>query len=376
MNRATGPRTRQRGAALLVLLTLLVLAASYVLLKRLNADTSLIARGVDSAEVLGQARAALLGYALGSTSQPGALPCPDYSLDGRSDACLESAGQVTIGRLPWLTLGLPDLRDAAGEQLWYAPALELDGNQPINSESPAALRINYGTDAIAAVIIAPGAVVATQSRPPNPAAQIDPARYLEDANRVADVNYVTRPAVAANPFNDQLASIGRDELMQAVERRVLRELAAHLQDYFNLNDYYPYPAPLGASDCDNSLLQGQLPVQISAPCPPLADWPGTGLPGWFTAQGWQGLIWYAPAPACTQTGPGCSAAGGFITVLPDPASDKRALLAAAGPELATQDRSLPSVTQYLEGANNDGDGVFQLLPIDASSNDQLQVVLP
>ncbi len=164
-----GPR-RQRGVALLVLITVILLAASYTLLKKLNAGIPDIVRHVDSAKVLGEAKAALIGYALRSQIRPGALPCPDNNLDpegndGLSDACVENAGLVVAGRLPWRTLGLADLRDSAGERLWYVPAIEFDGNTAINSDSNASLVVDASPQ-IAAVIIAPGAATDGQARPP------------------------------------------------------------------------------------------------------------------------------------------------------------------------------------------------------------------
>ena len=52
-------------------------------------------------------------------SRLGDLPCPDRDDDGDADAvpgCDTAA--LALGRLPWKTLGLPDLRDGDGERLW------------------------------------------------------------------------------------------------------------------------------------------------------------------------------------------------------------------------------------------------------------------
>ena len=79
----------QRGAALLILLTIIMLAASYTLLKQLNREPVDILRAADNARVLGEARMALVGYALKSTTRPGELPCPDaddpYEHNGESN---------------------------------------------------------------------------------------------------------------------------------------------------------------------------------------------------------------------------------------------------------------------------------------------------
>src|SRR5690606_22372944 len=69
------------------------------------------------------------GYAVDvllSASRLGELPCPDTDDDGTGlvvatglpENC--DAQDKRLGRLPWKSLGLPDLRDGDGERLWYA----------------------------------------------------------------------------------------------------------------------------------------------------------------------------------------------------------------------------------------------------------------
>src|SRR5262245_11131637 len=69
-----------------------------------------------TAAALAQAKQALIGFAagvtLGGAARPGDLPCPDQDNDGDADAvpaCDTPA--LALGRFPWKTLGLPDLRD-------------------------------------------------------------------------------------------------------------------------------------------------------------------------------------------------------------------------------------------------------------------------
>ena len=384
---AVCPVHKQRGAALLILLTIVLLAASYALLKRLNKAPVEILLAADNSHVLGEAKAALVGYALAATDaprQPGRLPCPDYgtvdnNFDGRSDACDEQAGFVTPGRLPWLTLGISELHDRAGETLWFSPALELDGNNKINSETTTSLRLDGNGREVAAVIIAPGTVVNNQVRPTNPAAQDDPARYLEDANSVADVNYVTVSGNQAIDFNDQLVVIYRDELMQAVERRVLGELKSYLVKYYSDNGYYPYPAGLTGTACDSTQLQGHVPEFVqSGDCTGLglAEW-GAAMPAWYIGQDWNQLTWYAPAPACLQPTPNCSGSG-LIEVVntPAPNADKQAVLLAAGPSIGGEPRPATDITHLLDSGNDDGDFQFVKQPVDASNNDQIVIVAP
>jgi len=368
---------RQRGVALLMLLTLFVLAASYTLLKQLNKEQPDILRSSSNAKVLNAAKAALMGYALKSTTRPGELPCPDTDNDGDSNV----AGACTsyLGRLPWRTLGLADPRDTSGERLWYALDAAFDGTSPINSDTAASLLLDGGTEPYVALVFAPGEALDGQSRPPG--AQNTVSRYLEDDNNNGDLNYVSS---SPNDFDDQLVGIEAGKFIQAVERRVLTELQRHLETYYIDNDYYPYPAVLNGTSCDSTLTQGHLPVIINATCSPAPDW-SVALPAWFTADSWNRLIWYAIAPACTQTSPGCTPGGSFVHVnnAPGPV-DKHAILISAGRIRAGQIRPplplpLADLTHLLDSAENADDHpdlLFDLLPINAASNDQIKIVAP
>jgi hypothetical protein len=368
-----GSQHQQRGAALLILLTIIVLAASYTLLKRLNRGPVAILQASDNAGVLGEARTALAGYALKSTTRPGELPCPDTDNDGYSNVA--SGCSAYVGRLPWKTLGLGDLRDASGERLWYALDTAFDGATAINSDTAASLVLDGDTGRhYAALIFAPGQpVLNTQARPP--AAQNNVARYLEDDNANGDGNFVS---TLPSDFNDQVLALGDTELLQAVEHRVLGELKSQLKSYFFTNNYYPYPALLNGTDCDvSSNFQGQVPITISgAPsCSSLADW-GPNWPAWFAGDGWNLLVWYAVAPACTQATPNCAGPGGFVTV--DGTADKQAIVITAGPRRSGQSRPAGLLSDLLDaGVNNDGTNlIFQKLPLDANSNDQILIVAP
>ena len=369
----------QRGAALLILLTIVVLAASYALLRQLNKERPDILRASDTADVLAEAKAALVGYALSSTVRPGELPCPDVvNNDGLSDPPPSGGNCVAyIGRLPWQTLGLNDLRDSAGERLWYTLDAAFDGTTVINSDTTAGLFLDGGATRYVAFVFAPGKALQGQARPP--AAQGNVARYLEDDNANGDTNFIT---VSANPFNDQLLGIGEKELLQAVERRVLGELKTRLKDYFDANFYYPYPAALNTTSCDNtplSPLQGHVPTTINASCGAQAEW-ALPLPTWFGTDGWDLLIWYALAPACTQPTPNCSGTN-YVDVrnTPGTTNDKQAVLIAAGPMRTGQTHSpAASLGDLLDSAQNsdNADLVFEKLPVDNTSNDQILIVAP
>ena len=143
-----GPRT-EAGAALLAFLLVLLVGGSYALLgdAKSLAQRAKLEESRKTTAALAEAKAALIGYAVsakltppGSCAtnasrcpRPGDLPCPDRNNDGYAEnspatgtppsACGSATGSNQarrLARLPWRTLGLSELRDGSGEQLWYA----------------------------------------------------------------------------------------------------------------------------------------------------------------------------------------------------------------------------------------------------------------
>lgn len=190
MNTATRPATpkgHERGGLLLVVVLVLLLGASIVTLSQrdLAADARLRAQA-RSVAALAQARAALLGFAVSyGEAHPaerysyGYLPCPDTDNDGSViGACLSKARGV-LGRLPYRTLGLADLRDGWGDCLWYAVAGSIKNNpkpDELNWDSPGQFDlVDHGGRALTvagdpaaravAVILAPGIARPGQARP-------------------------------------------------------------------------------------------------------------------------------------------------------------------------------------------------------------------
>ena len=125
-----GVRRLQRGAALLVLLVVLVLGASWFLVSRLDAIAGAFT-AIDrnhNAVALNQAKQTLIGYvakaaAEGNESNPGRFPCPEAAGNVGNPASEGTAAPnctlPAVGRLPWRTLGIDKLRDSANEPLWY-----------------------------------------------------------------------------------------------------------------------------------------------------------------------------------------------------------------------------------------------------------------
>ena len=124
-----GRRTRHAGAGLVLAIVLVLAVAGAAAAMAMSAHATSVHRHRITERALAQAREALVAYAaerpISRELGPGYLPCPDSDDDGWAEAtCGSLSGHLgqaqRLGRLPWKTLGLPDLRDGHGERLWYA----------------------------------------------------------------------------------------------------------------------------------------------------------------------------------------------------------------------------------------------------------------
>jgi hypothetical protein len=204
---------------------------------------------------LKQAKEGLIAWAATRADEgPGHLPCPDKKpvndpLAGYREG--DCSGPVTrTGRLPFRTLGLPDLRDASGERLWYVLSGEFRDRPsvPVNSDTQGSLTIegrSVGTG-IVAIIFAPGATVGGQVR--SAAASNNVVNYLEARNPyVADAFLAwsgceasacplpfSGGAAVSSPHNDQFIVITHEDLFRVVEavvqRRIEQEIAPRLSN--------------------------------------------------------------------------------------------------------------------------------------------------
>jgi type II secretory pathway pseudopilin PulG len=190
-----GTHAAQAGFALGVIVLSLLIGLGALLVTGLNAADARIDRDKSTAEALARAKAALIEYAIThdptnlltptSSHGPGYLPCPDLDDKGSAGTSCGSFSGATgqekrLGRLPWKTLGIPDLRDSSGERLWYAVSSVYKNNSPkpglnpdtgmgtITVRDPSGSVIHDGTStdlyrALAggavAVIIAPGPAI-------------------------------------------------------------------------------------------------------------------------------------------------------------------------------------------------------------------------
>jgi len=234
---------------MLIFMLILVTAASYALVSKLNAARKPYVRDLVTSRALADAKEALISYAVtypdthNNQFGPGYLPCPDISNNGStSGGC--SFGTTFIGRFPWKTLKSNDFTDSSGQRLWYAISENYRNNsklEPLNSDTLGQLTLD-GVGDIVAVIIAPGEPVGNQNRD---TAELDItneiANYLEgenaDIGATFDVDFVT---LDAGDFNDKVIAITRQELMKQVEKRVLGEVNQILSNYFSIYGAYPW----------------------------------------------------------------------------------------------------------------------------------------
>ena len=341
----TRRRTAQSGFAALLLLAILVTGSLYALLSGINTATADLQQKRDDATgvALRQAKEALIAYAATRPTRPGALPCPDLNNNGIAGGagfygnnselfpggihggfnCPDPGRQM--GRLPWRTLGLPDLRDAGGERLWYVMSgnFRNDGSQIVNSDTPGQLSVAGVAPAagVVAIIFAPGQPLAGAGQNRSGAGINDVVQYLEGGNAGLNPNFVSArrceqaaPACPLGPFNDQFVTITHQELFEAVENAVERRLAQEIAPLLRLYrdqwaalggpGFYPFavpfmnPGPPGGPPTQDTFCggpgtpgtaSGLPPVSQAAACSSWAVTPGAvtenGAPSGFLVSG-------------------------------------------------------------------------------------------
>lgn len=328
----SGSAKRERGIVLLAMLAVIMLGASWLLVRQLNAESGGLdaARKIRNAEVLSQAKLALIGYvaqqaAVSGEDNPGAFPCPEYPSGFYSTTGNDGKTQTpscnplpAVGRFPWRTIGTDKLVDASGEPLWYVvasgwskPGAASTDNTIINSNCTDAtsamtcwtgqLTVDGQANAAVALIIAPGPTIRKTAGPDCAAGNqvrpqgLDPDRcdYLEGENATpTDATFVTTGP--SGTFNDQVVRITVADIMPAIEAaiadRIQREIVPVLKSVYassawaaNLsaaNPLFPYPAPFsnpttstyaGSQGPPASYYRGLLPVNLTQSCVPATE---------------------------------------------------------------------------------------------------------
>ncbi len=266
--------SKQQGIALLVLIALLATATAAVTVTALNRSSQNvhIARDKITAAALAQAKEALIGRAITDNNRPGSLPCPDTNNDGVAELFVGSNCPSYIGRLPWRTLGLPDISDGSRERLWYALSNHFRDNaaaEPINSDAVGNRHVfapdgtTELTDQAIAIIFSAGDVLAGQDRNSTVSATCPATativvrnlcvnNYLDAANGINNATqtgpFITGPVIDANGstiLNDHLLFITHDNVFPAVEKIVGKRVRELLNVKRTTWDVFPFAAPFG-----------------------------------------------------------------------------------------------------------------------------------
>jgi hypothetical protein len=293
----------------------MVSIAAMVLVYGSSSEVARVARADQKTRTtLEYARQALIGRAVGDANRPGSFPCPDTDGDGSADFFVGSSCPAYIGRLPWRTLGVGDLRDDTGERLWYAlsPAFrDHPGAPPLNSDTRGTLTVYSRSDVTAisreavAVVFAAGPALPGQARDENTAQCVTtgkhvphsrcPANYLDAGpgfnNAVPAGPYLV--ATASESYNDRLAVIVAADFMPQVEQRVAIELRNALLSYRTSSACRCYPWADGGADgvSDDGHNRGRIPTREALP----EGWRAGVLPVYFAANDWARVIYYSAA---------------------------------------------------------------------------------
>ncbi|HEY8068828.1 MAG TPA: hypothetical protein VIF38_08035 [Burkholderiales bacterium] len=304
-NRSCAGRRTQRGAALILFATVLILGVAWFTVGALGKAAPTTAdRETKTGLALSTAKKALLAYVAQKAADPtenypGRLPCPESlgqpgtSADGVAAPVVSPSFPTcsSVGRLPWETLGVDQIRDGYGEPLWYAVttgtwALVTSGTTlTINPGTANTITYNGTANAVVAVIIAPGPALNTLSAgtPPAGCSNVNQqtnryavpyvaTKFLECGN--ATGSYTT---AGTSPWsNDRTISITATEVMDAIAGaiadRMQRQVAPALNDWRTTTSvsswgesFMPYAstftAPLSNNMCGNSgVTEGMMPT--------------------------------------------------------------------------------------------------------------------
>ena len=370
---------------MLLVVMLIGMAAALLVYGMVDTDSLVLQRNNNVAAAFEQAKQALIGRAVVDLNRPGSLPCPDIDNDGVLTLNVDyfSGGVCArlIGRLPWRTLGLPDLRDDAGERLWYALSDMFSDNAvagPLNSDTQGNRTVYRDSTAVTltsqavAVIFAPGTTLAGQIRDGSAvmcsttgttiARTLCAANYLE-ATGGANNATIAGPYIEARrsaTYNDQLFVITTSELIPPVEQRVALELRTILQTYkantacactnlagnppgntgcypwADLANGYSDAAPYNPGAENN---RGRIPL-TAAP----RDWgdnpcgsPVPTLPSWFVNNDWRLVVYYSAGR--NFLGPDACVTCVDSTLTVDGVAGTQVVILMPGPLLGTPPRS-------------------------------------
>ena len=318
---------KQQGAALMLMLTILVIGTVTLLVNSLHHIGVQIKLDLKTTDAMAKAKEALIGDAVSQTpiTSAGYLRLPDLGfkiglvpVEGSAapDFSGNSKDYSVIGKLPWKTLGLEPLRDGQGECLWYVVSghfKNTPATDALNWDTPGQINLldgngNVIANNLAALVVAPGLVIDGQNR-----AQSEPmyaqcggnydARnyldpYVSSNSASASINYFngsTNSRVAPGTGNNQLVMArnvhNNDRFLfitaNEIFRLVMRRADFSVQVSALLNDTYfqsvTIAGPKGTNNVNCNLLGSSnrtfcknwiemlLLTQLSAPAPITID---------------------------------------------------------------------------------------------------------
>ncbi len=265
---------------MLIMFAILFMAGANLFISFANNNVVALGSADQSGKALQQAKAALVGYAMmygdyfGATGAgPGHLPCPDTNNDGAEDS---PCGNNALGRLPQSinvalpapgsTLQMSDYNYGVDEEIWYglSNAARRSPATAFNTTTVTTHTVD-GQANIAAVLVAPGPALASQSRPNN-----NRANYLEGANAAGN-SFVSTTGTGPDNFNDRVLGITVEEIMIPVTARVAEVIKVEMDSFHATNTRYPI---------DQAEFDGAI-----------ATLPNT-LPVWFANNNWGAVSQY------------------------------------------------------------------------------------
>lgn len=315
---------KQKGAGLIMFVLILVLVGLGSLLYFLDGSNIKKIRENKALASLAEAKAALIGYSVLQASKPGTLPCTDSLNNGSAVTSGTNACAKYIGRLPWKQLGMPMLKDANGECLWYALSPTFRNQMttvnrklsPLNSSTNGTINIVNDLDVpivsdnpVIALVVAPNLPVSGQNRsgaattycPGDSIASnyLDTKGLVNNATgNVAGINYTFKKGVADNGFNDQLAYITAKELFPLLRKRITKEIVGDVDVPSGLVKYYQSPvgAPHNKYPCPAATVDGNENCGLATGFVPYkdatVDLQYTTLGTWLIDNGWFTMTTY------------------------------------------------------------------------------------
>lgn len=387
----------QRGLTVWMVLLLLSGLGGFLLQAsaKYNARQSVMQRTITALAIAQQALLAYANQPLGVTQcemncqRPGDLPCPDRNNDGIAETSCSTTSR--LGRLPWKTLGIGDIRDGSGERLWYAVSERYKNNPralPLNLDTPGSWDVRSTDGPIWEAISGNGAV-AVIIAPMQPLLRRDgwhqqrsdtgsevAKHYLDmtdigdNANPVEGSSHGFVMTPVSEHFNDVVWPITATVMHRQMQQQALSEVTRAVRCVSNPCAAFPIAAALTDDSCwgyqslnagkclSGTSGLGRLPLDISAHWPLAAQHmlDGDARHHWFQQNGWREQVFY-------QSGPG------------------KVSLVMAGERLSGQQRdsaaSKSSITAYLESTTLQALHIPDVNVLAVPSNDTIAIlVLP